>query len=90
MILDFTDPDNKKHIPTITFVIGCAVGALLWKFYLEYQTKKMASGGSVNGGGNVAPAQTVIQVAPAAAAPPIAAPVSAAPIPTATVSSTPM
>ncbi len=68
MILDWTEKSNKRYIPIVTFVLGCAVGALAWKYYWESQAAKMDAGGAVAPAAQ-APA-TVIQVAaPAAPAP---------------------
>ena len=67
MILDWTEKSNKKYIPIITFVLGCATGALVWKFYWESKGAKMEAGGAVAPAAQ-APA-TVIQVAAPAPAP---------------------
>ncbi len=85
MVFDWTEKQNKKYIPLVTFVIGCAVGAVVMKWYIEKEGKKMADGGSIGSSQPASP--TIIQVQ---SSPPVApaAPVAAAPI--STVSSLPV
>lgn len=78
MILDWTEKSNKKYIPIVTFVLGCAVGAVAWRFYWESKAAKLEAGGAVAPAAQ-APA-TVIQVAAPAAAPAMQAAPAPAPV----------
>lgn len=72
MILDFSEPENKKYIPIATFALGVFVGGLLMHFYMQKKSKEFASGGTVQ------PAQPIV-VMQAPPAPAMAAPVASAP-----------
>lgn len=79
MVFDWTEKQNKKYIPLVTFVIGCAVGGVLMKWWTEKKgATKLAEGGAIAGA--TQPSQTII-VQPAAVAPvmpatPLAPPVN--------------
>jgi hypothetical protein len=77
-MLDFTETQNKKYIPILTFGLGVFIGGLLLHFWVQ---KKSQEEGHFSNGGDVAPAPAVAPapVAPAPVAPQVVAPVAVAP-----------
>lgn len=80
MVLDFSEPDNKKYIPIATFALGVFVGGLCMHFWMQKKSKETAlfnNGGAVATPQAAQPQPIVIQTssAPPAMAAPMAQPV---------------